>query len=156
MMAPALAAANVPVLVQNMRDVPRWDALNARLDNATLLRQAGVNVVIAQNDDGRDRDLRWSAGNAVRNGMSWDDALRAITLAPAQAFGVADRMGSLEAGRIADVVVWSGDPLDFASQAEHADAIQSALHRSLNSGRRLSRKASMASLWSSVWCDSAW
>jgi imidazolonepropionase-like amidohydrolase len=119
MMAPALAAAGVPVLVQNMRDVPRWDALNARLDNATLLRQAGVNVVIAQNDDGRDRDLRWSAGNAVRNGMSWDDALRAITLAPAQAFGVADRMGSLEAGKIADVVVWSGDPLDFASQAEH-------------------------------------
>lgn len=119
MMAPALAAAGVPVLVQNMRDVPRWDALNARLDNATILRQAGVNVVIAQNDDGRDRDLRWSAGNAVRNGMSWDDALRAITLAPAQAFGVADRMGSLEAGKIADVVVWSGDPLDFASSAEH-------------------------------------
>lgn len=119
MIASEIAAANVPVLVQNLRDVPRWDALNARLDNATLLRQAGVNVVLAQNDDGRDRDLRWSAGNAVRNGMTWDDALRAITLAPAQAFGVADRMGSLDAGKIADVVVWSGDPLDFASQAEH-------------------------------------
>ena len=119
MVAPQLAAAGVPVLVQNMRDVPRWDALNARLDNATILRQAGVNVVIAQNDDGRDRDLRWSAGNAVRNGMTWEDALRAITLAPAQAFNVADRMGSLEAGKIADVVVWSADPLDFASTAEH-------------------------------------
>ncbi len=119
MLAPQLAAAGVPVLVQNMRDVPRWDALNARLDNATILRQAGVNVVIAQNDDGRDRDLRWSAGNAVRNGMTWDDALRAITLAPAQAFNVADRMGSLETGKIADVVVWSADPLDFASTAEH-------------------------------------
>ena len=119
MIAPAIAAAGVPVLVQNLRDVPRWDGLNARLDNATILRENGVNVVIAQNDDGRDRDLRWSAGNAVRNGMSWDDALKGITLAPAQAFGVADRMGSLEAGRIADVVVWSGDPLDFASAAEH-------------------------------------
>lgn len=119
MIAPQLAAAGVPVLVQNMRDVPRWDGLNARLDNATVLRQAGVNVVIAQNDDGRDRGLRWSAGNAVRNGMTWDDALRAITLAPAQAFGVADRMGSLEPGRIADVVVWSGDPLDFGSVAEN-------------------------------------
>ena len=119
MIAPAIATAGVPVLVQNLRDVPRWDGLNARLDNATLLREAGVSVVIAQNDDGRDRDLRWSAGNAVRNGMSWDDALRAITLAPAQAFGVADRMGSLEAGKIADVVVWSADPLDFASAAEH-------------------------------------
>lgn len=119
MIASQLTAAGVPVLVQNLRDVPRWDGLNARLDNATLLRQAGVNVVIAQNDGGRDRGLRWSAGNAVRNGMSWDDALRAITLAPAQAFGVADRMGSLESGKIADVVVWSGDPLDFASAAEH-------------------------------------
>lgn len=119
MIAPTIAAAGVPVLVQNMRDVPRWDGLNARLDNATLLRAGGVSVVIAQNDDGRDRGLRWSAGNAVRNGMSWDDALKAITLAPAQAFGVADRMGSLEAGRIADVVVWSADPLDFASAAEH-------------------------------------
>jgi len=120
MMAPQLAAAGIPVLVQNMRDVPRWDALNARLDNATILRQAGVNVVIAQSDGtSGDRDLRWSAGNAVRNGMTWDDALRAITLAPAQAFNVADRMGSLEAGKIADVVVWSADPLDFASTAEH-------------------------------------
>ncbi|HEU4570038.1 MAG TPA: amidohydrolase family protein [Gemmatimonadales bacterium] len=119
MVAPELAQAGVPVLVQNLRDVPRWDALNARLDNVALLRRAGVNVVVAQNDDGRDRDLRWSAGNAVREGLSWDDALRAVTLAPAQAFGVADRMGSLDAGKVADVVVWSGDPLDFASQAEH-------------------------------------
>jgi imidazolonepropionase-like amidohydrolase len=118
MIAPALAASGFPVLVETLRDVPRWEGLNARLDNATILRAAGVNIVIAQNDRGRDRGLRWGAGNAVRNGMTWDDALRGVTLAPAQAFGIADQVGSLEAGRIADVVVWSGDPLDFSSQAE--------------------------------------
>ncbi|MFI5234714.1 MAG: amidohydrolase family protein [Gemmatimonadales bacterium] len=119
MVAGELARAGVPVLVRNLTDVPTFDGLNARLDNATILQQAGVKVVIAQNDDSRDRDLRFVAGNAVRNGMTWDQALRAITLSPAEAFGVADRWGSLEAGKTADVVVWSGDPLDFSSRAEH-------------------------------------
>lgn len=119
MVAPELAAAGVPVLVQNMTDVPHFDGLNARLDNATLLAQAGVKVVLAQNDDSRDRDLRFAAGNAVRNGMSWDQALRAVTLAPAEALGVSERWGSLDAGKAADVVVWSGDPFEFSSRAEH-------------------------------------
>lgn len=119
MVAPELAQAGIPVLVENLTDVPRFDGLNARLDNATVLARAGVRVVIAQNDDSRDRDLRFSAGNAVRNGLTWDEALRAITLSPAEALGVADRWGSLEAGKVANVVVWSADPLDFASRAEH-------------------------------------
>ena len=50
--------------------------------------------------------------------MGWDAALRAITLTPAETFGVADRVGSLAPGKLADVVVWSGDPFEFASQAE--------------------------------------
>lgn len=119
MVAPALAQAGVPVLVQNLTDVPHFDGLNARLDNATLLAQAGVKVILAQNDDSRDRDLRFAAGNAVRNGMSWDQALRAVTLSPAEALGVNDRWGSLDAGKSADVVVWSGDPFEFSSRAEH-------------------------------------
>jgi imidazolonepropionase-like amidohydrolase len=53
----------------------------------------------------------------VRNGLAWDDALRAITQAPAVAFGLTDR-GTLEPGKVANVVVWSNDPLDFAGQAE--------------------------------------
>ena len=119
MVAPELAAAGVPVLVQNMTDVPHFDGLNARLDNATILVQAGVKVVLAQNDDSRDRDLRFAAGNAVRNGMTWDQALRAVTLSPAEALGVNERWGSLDAGKAADVVVWSGDPFEFSSRAEH-------------------------------------
>ena len=118
-MAPDLAAAKVPVVLEPLKDVPTFDALNARLDNATLLRKAGVEVVAAQRDAAFSRDLRTAAGNEVRNGMSWDDALRSVTLAAATALGIDGRTGSLEAGKAANVVVWSGDPFEFSSRAEH-------------------------------------
>ena len=50
--------------------------------------------------------------------MSWDDALRSVTLAPAEAFGVSDKIGALAVGMDANVVVWSGDPFEFLTQAE--------------------------------------
>jgi imidazolonepropionase-like amidohydrolase len=83
-----------------------------------------VTVVLVTNNDGGDsrfnaRNIKYEAGNAVAYGMSHDDALRAITLAPAELFGVADRIGSLQAGRDANIVVWSGDPFEFSTQAEH-------------------------------------
>jgi imidazolonepropionase-like amidohydrolase len=115
--ARALAAARVPVVLEPNRDIPSFDGLGARLDNATLLREAGVDVVIAQGDPGGERNLRYAAGNAVRNGMSWDDALRAVTQLPATIFGLSD-LGTLEAGKMANVVVWSGDPFEFSSAAE--------------------------------------
>jgi imidazolonepropionase-like amidohydrolase len=115
--APALARANVPVALEPNRDIPSFDGLGARLDNVALLREAGVKVLIAQGDPGGERSLRYAAGNAVRNGVSWDDALRAITLWPAEAFGLT-QYGSLETGKVGNVVIWSGDPLDFAAAAE--------------------------------------
>lgn len=115
--ASAIAAANVPVVLEPNRDIPSFDGLGARLDNVTLLREAGVKVIIAQGDPGGERSLRYSAGNAVRNGVSWDDALKAVTLWPAEAFGLA-QYGSLEAGKVANVVIWSGDPFEFSSAAE--------------------------------------
>ena len=118
-MAPELAAAKVPVVLEPLKDVPTFDALNARLDNPTLLRRAGVEVVAAQRDVAFSRDLRTAAGNEVRNGMSWDDALRSVTLAPATVLGIGQRAGSLEPGKAANVVVWSGDPFEFSSRAEH-------------------------------------
>jgi imidazolonepropionase-like amidohydrolase len=51
--------------------------------------------------------------------MSWEDALRAVTLAPAEVFGVTDRVGSLQPGRDANVVIWSGDPFEFSTVVEH-------------------------------------
>lgn len=115
--APAIAAANVPVVMEPNRDIPSFDGLGARLDNVTLLREAGVKVVIAQGDPGGERMLRHAAGNAVRNGVSWDDALKAITLWPAEVFGLT-QYGALAPGKVANVVIWSGDPFEFSSGAE--------------------------------------
>jgi imidazolonepropionase-like amidohydrolase len=118
-MAAELAQARIPVVVEPLTDIPSFDAPDARLDNAALLNAAGVTVLIAQTDQAQFRDLRQAAGNAVRTGLPWDAALRAVTLGPAEAFGVGSKYGSLEAGKVADLVVWSGDPFEFSSRAEH-------------------------------------
>lgn len=113
-----LAKAGVPVAINTINNIPSFDGLGARFDGAALLRAAGVPVLIVEGETGGPRNLRWAAGHAVRFGMPWEDALAAVTLAPARAFGIADRYGSLEAGKVANLVVWSGDPLDYASEAE--------------------------------------
>jgi imidazolonepropionase-like amidohydrolase len=126
MVADKLAAARVPVLTGAMNNIPgSFASLGTRQENAGLLRRAGVTVAIIGNAGGGDeeafnvRNVRFEAGNAIAYGMNRDDALRAITLTPAEIFGVADRIGSLQDGKDADVVVWSGDPFEFASQPEH-------------------------------------
>jgi len=125
MVADKLAAAHVPVLTGAMNNIPSsFATLGQRQENAGLLQKAGVQVSVIGNAGGGDeesfnvRNIRFEAGNAVAYGMSWDAALRSITLTPAETFGVADRVGSLAPGRIADVVIWSGDPLEFATQPE--------------------------------------
>lgn len=126
MMADRLAAARVPVLTGAMNNIPGgFAALGQRQENAALLRKAGVSVALIGNAGGGDeeafnvRNLKQEAGNAVAYGMTWDDALRAVTLAPAEVFGVADRVGSLQPGREGNVVVWSGDPFEFSTRVEH-------------------------------------
>jgi imidazolonepropionase-like amidohydrolase len=114
-----LAQARVPVAVYPLTNLPSFDGPGARSDNATVLAAAGVQVIVVEGETGGPRDLRFAAGHAVRNGLAWDDALRAVTLNPATAFGVANRYGSLEPGKVANVVVWSGDPFEFSSRAEH-------------------------------------
>ena len=121
-----IAAAHVPVMTGAMNNIPgSFNALGARQDNAALLRKAGVRVILVGNAGGGDeegfnaRNVRFEAGNAVGYGMTWDDALVAITLAPAVAFGVSDQVGSLRAGLEGNVVIWSGDPFEFATRAEH-------------------------------------
>jgi imidazolonepropionase-like amidohydrolase len=124
--APALAAAHVPVLTGALDNAPQsFSTLGQRQDNAALLRRAGVEVVVVGNSDVEDagafnaRNITQDAGTAVAYGMPWDDALRAITLAPAEVFGIADRIGALAPGREANVVVWSGDPFELSTRAEH-------------------------------------
>ena len=125
--ADQIAAARIPVLTGAMNNIPgSFSSLGRRQDNAALLRRAGVEVILIGNAGGGGadepfnvRNIKQEAGNAVAYGMSWNDALRAVTLAPAQIFGVGDRTGSLQAGRDADVVVWSGDPFEFTTRVEH-------------------------------------
>jgi len=114
-----IAAAGVPVLVEPMDNIPTYDALGIRYENAPLLAKGGVKVALMETATENTRDLRQQAGNAVASGMAWEQALRAVTLTPAEILGVADRYGSLDAGKVANVVVWTGDPFDFATGVEH-------------------------------------
>jgi imidazolonepropionase-like amidohydrolase len=121
--ADRLAAARVPVLTGAMNNIPdSFATLNQRQENAALLRKAGVQVVITGGGDVsryNARNIKYEAGNAVAYGMAYDDALRAVTLTPAELFGLSDRIGSLQTGREANLVVWSGDPFEFSTVAEH-------------------------------------
>ncbi len=119
MIANEIAAAGVPVLVEPLANIPTFDALGIRYENAALLTKGGVRVTLMETATENTRNLRQQAGNAVATGMTWDQALRAVTLTPAEIFGVADRYGSLEPGKVANVVVWSGDPFEFSSGVEH-------------------------------------
>jgi len=114
-----IAAAGVPVLVEPLDNIPSYDALGIRYENAALLAKGGAKVALMETATENSRDLRQQAGNVVANGMTWDQALRAVTLTPAEIFGVADRYGSLEVGKVANVVVWSGDPFEFSTGVEH-------------------------------------
>jgi len=118
--ADQLAKANVTVLVGALNNIPRdFSTLGARQENAALLHQAGVKVVIAGGADAFNaRNVKYEAGVAVSFGMPWDAALRAVTLGPAELYGVADRVGTLQPGRDATLVVWSGDPFEPATRAE--------------------------------------
>ena len=119
LVADALAEAEVPVIVDPLVYGPgSFDQVHGRPDNAALLHQAGVSVLLSAGSSHNARVLRQSAGNAVRGGLPHAAALHAITAEPARVFGQKDR-GELAVGRIANVVVWSGDPLELTTQVEH-------------------------------------
>ena len=123
MVAGELAEAGIPVLMDPMRNLPSsFDALGSTLEAAARLDAAGVRVAYTtQTADGyfNARLLPQHAGNAVTNGVSWEAAFRAITLTPAEIYGVGDQYGALAAGYMADVVVWDGDPLEVMSAPTH-------------------------------------
>ncbi|HEU0055235.1 MAG TPA: amidohydrolase family protein [Longimicrobium sp.] len=120
MVAGELASARVPVLVKVLNNLPEsFQALGATYENAARLRRAGVQVAITTGETFKAYNIRQEAGNAVAYGLPWEEAFRAVTLYPAQIFGLDGQYGSLEAGKVADVVVWSGDPLEMLTRVEH-------------------------------------
>ena len=129
MVARELAAAGVPVIASAVNDLPSsFEKRAATQSNIGRMRDAGVKVAIGMIDDDETRNLfnqRQYAGNLVAltrvpgaTGVSWGEALRLITSAPAEIVGLGGEIGSLAPGRRADVVIWSGDPLDPRSAAE--------------------------------------
>jgi len=121
MVADELAAADVPVLLDPLFNLPAsFDSLASRLDGAAILHDAGVRTAYISEtaNNGLNfnaRLLPQHAGNAVAHGVPWEAAFRAISLTPAEIYGVGDRYGALAAGYAADVVVWDGDPLEVMS-----------------------------------------
>lgn len=120
LMAPQLAAAKVPVFLDPLANLPGdFDRIGASLENAARLRAAGVPVSFSQFDDAAHyaRKIRQAAGNAVANGLPWEDGLAGLTRVPAEVFGVADRIGTIAVGKRADLVLWTGDPLEVSTVA---------------------------------------
>lgn len=121
LLAAELAAKNVPVILDPTEDLPsHFESLAARADAAAILQRAGVLIAISSaSDQGshNSRNIRQLAGNAVAHGLAWKAALAAITLNPARIYGLDSTMGSLEAGKLANFVIWDGDPLEVTSAA---------------------------------------
>jgi imidazolonepropionase-like amidohydrolase len=118
MVAEEIAAAGVPVMTKTISNIPSLEVQGAAYENVSRMHEAGVTVVLASFDAYNSRNLKQEAGFAVSYGLPYEVALQAVTLTPAQVWGVADRMGSLEVGKVGDVVIWSGDPFEVMSSAE--------------------------------------
>ncbi|GAB2489390.1 amidohydrolase family protein [Arenimonas alkanexedens] len=121
MVAPELKAANVPVLLDALVNLPSsFDALGSTLDNAARLHRAGVSVGFSQSGDATHnaRKVRQLAGVAVANGLPWEAGLAGLTAVPAQVFGLSPQRGRIDVGQVADLVLWSGDPLEVNTVAE--------------------------------------
>ena len=118
--ASEIAAAGVPVILNPIVNRPTsFETLGATMENARRLEAAGVTVAFEGNSGAhRVHEMRYNAGIAVANGMTFKGALAAITINPARMFGVADRVGSLETGKDADLVLWSGDPFEPLSRPQ--------------------------------------
>jgi hypothetical protein len=122
MVSAELARARVPVILSPLENLPNsFSRLGARLDNAALLDRAGVRIafsVLSFDADHNARKVRQLAGNAVAQGLSWEAGLAAVTSAPAEIFGQGGRRGRIAAGQAADLVLWSGDPLEVNAVAD--------------------------------------
>ena len=135
-----IAAAGVPVIASALNDLPeQFEQLAATQSNIGRMKAAGVQVSVGMIDDNDTRQAQQTpqlAGNLVAvgrmpgaNGLDWASAFAAITSKPAEAVGLGGDIGSLRNGRRADVVIWSGDPLELSSGVERVwiDGVEQSL-----------------------------
>jgi imidazolonepropionase-like amidohydrolase len=117
--AEEIAKANIPVLAGPVLELPTrdYDRYDKAYANPGLLKKAGVKVAIKTDDGNLNyRNLPYHAGFAAAYGMGREDALKAITIVPAEIFGVADKLGSIEQGKSATLFICNGDPFETKTQ----------------------------------------
>jgi imidazolonepropionase-like amidohydrolase len=121
-LADTLAARKIPVIVGPLTEVPEGDApYDAVYANPGVLAKAGVQIAFQSGDGGEGdaRNLPYNAALATAYGLDPEEALRAVTINPARIWGVAGRLGSIEPGKVANLFVATGDPLDVRTQVKH-------------------------------------
>jgi len=112
--ADKIAEADLPVLVGPVLDQPArdYEHYQQAYRNASLLNDAGVLVAIRTGDAANVRNLNYNAGFAAAYGMGRLEAMKAVTINPAKIFGVEDKLGSIEAGKQANLIISDGDPFE--------------------------------------------
>jgi imidazolonepropionase-like amidohydrolase len=117
---PDLKSRNIPVLLGPILALPERedDPYDLLFTNAKALYDAGIRFAIRSQEDHNARNLPYHAAACAAFGLPKEAALKAITIFPAQIFGVADRIGSLETGKMANVIVTDGDPLEMRTNVK--------------------------------------
>lgn len=115
-----LAQKKIPVILGPTQALPSDDEpYDIRNTTPGVLQRAGVLVALATFDSSDSRNLPYEIGNAVSYGLAHDDAIKAITLNPARIFGLDKQLGTLEAGKIANLIVTTGDPLEIQTHVKY-------------------------------------
>jgi imidazolonepropionase-like amidohydrolase len=116
-----LRSKDVPVVLRPVLTEPldEDDAYDRLLTQPSELLAAGVKIAFASFDNSFARRLGQNAANAVAYGLPYEEALKAVTLNPAQIFGISDQIGSIQTGKVANIIVTNGDPLELTTDVRY-------------------------------------
>lgn len=116
-----LRSKNIPVILRPTLTLPpdEDDPYDRELSQPAELASAGVKFAFGSFDNSFSRRLGQQAANAVAHGLAYEQALKAVTIYPAQIFGLADQLGTLEVGKVANVIVTTGDPLELTTDVRY-------------------------------------
>lgn len=119
--ADSIAWAGIPVITGPVLSMPSRDSdhYDQAYKNAGIMQKAGVKVALRTNEAENVRNLPFNAGFAATYGMGREEALKAVTIIPAEIFGVSEQLGSIEVGKKANIFVSTGDPFEPATQIKH-------------------------------------
>jgi imidazolonepropionase-like amidohydrolase len=114
-----IAATKYPVIVGSIYDAPKSnERYDTQFSVPAELAKRGIKIAFASYDAHQSRNLPYAAGYAVAFGLPYDEAIKALTINPAEIWGIADQYGSLDVGKVANVVIANGDPLDVKTDVK--------------------------------------